>query len=261
MYDEFSLTDGYKSIAEIIDSENPNDDPNKKKYLYLKKSNNEDHIKEVKITSENKKLAPLMVRQGDNQNTNRIYLAGSTLSGKSYLASKLAQDYNLIFPKNKVVFVTALDSDENINKKNIKNFIKLRIDESLLDDPIDLKELHDKLVIFDDFEAFNDKAVVKKLEHLRNDCLNAGRHHGIDVIVCRQSLLEASKTKSLLNNAFQVIGFPKSASRYQFGEYLKRYLHLDNEMIKKILSVPSRWCLVNCTSPLYVLHEYGAFIL
>ena len=66
----------------------------------------------------------------------------------------------------------------------------------------------------------------------------------IDTIVCRQNFLEHNKTKTALNSAFQAIGFPKSASRYQFANWLERYMKFDKKLIQKILKLPSRWVLL-----------------
>jgi len=275
---EFSLDDGYKSIAKVVKKEEKKKEEKGKdhvdrkedkkknkvksnKYLYLKDAeNNSKPNRNFKLDKPDKILLPLMVRQAGGH-PNRIFIAGASLSGKSYLAMKLAQDYNDLFPKNNVILFSYIKTDNNLNKKNIKNFKLMRIDEEMLDSPIDLSELNRSCVIFDDIEHFTDKYIREELVRLRTACLNAGRHDNIDVIVCRQNLLDSSKTRDVLNGAFQVIGFPHSSSRYQFSEWLKRYVFLPPSMIKKILNVDSRWCLINNATPPYCLHERGAFLL
>ena len=144
--------------------------------LNIYNTDKKDRNKEFILTDPNKTIYPLNVRQGDNDDhVNRIYIAGGTLSGKSFLAGRLARSYNRQFPSRNVILFSWVDNDEAY--KGIKNLKKIRIDEEILENPIDLKEEMSKsLVIFDDIEHFNDKDIVKELESIRNSCINAGRH-------------------------------------------------------------------------------------
>jgi hypothetical protein len=130
-----------------------------------------------------------------------------------------------------------------------------------LDDPLTIEEFHDKMVILDDIEAFSDKHIIKELEMFANKLVNTGRHHNIDVIICRQKLMAGHKTSDILNGIHQIVCFPKTASRFQLQNYLERYLHLPKKIIKKILDVPSRWVLINTSNPVYCLHQKGAFLI
>lgn len=145
--------------------------------------------------------------------------------------------------------------------KKIKESKKIRVDESILETPIDIKEeFYNSLVVFDDIEHF-DKEIANELMRLRNISINAGRHCGIDTIVCRQNFLEGNLTKTPLNSAFQIIGFPKTASRYQLASYWTRYLHFDSKMIKKILALSSRWVMINTTLPMFCMWQNGIFLI
>jgi len=273
MYNYLSLdkSEGGRPIAKIRTKTKNKDDEEIRKPLKLKQQERlkkclfinssdkplETMPKTFEITSE-KVLKPLMIRADNEGHANRVFIAGGTLSGKSYLAAKLAKDYQLQFPKNKVILFSWVDDDKNY--KDINNLHKIRIDESILDEPISLDELHDSLCIFDDCEHFTDKAIVAELERLRNCCFNAGRHKNIDTICVRQNLLDGHKTKTILNSAFQVVGFPRGAGRYQLGQWLKRHMFMDKQTIDKILNVPSRWVLINKNPP-YILHQKGCFML
>ena len=46
----------------------------------------------------------------------------------------------------------------------------MRIDESILENPFTLEELHDSITIFDDIEHFPDKEIRKELERVRDSC-------------------------------------------------------------------------------------------
>ncbi len=204
------------------------------------------------------KMKPYNIRQSQGH-ANRIFCAGGTLCGKSYMAGKLARSYQRFHPNNKVILFSWVDDDEAYKK--IKDIHKIRIDDTILNEPIELDELHDSICIFDDIEHFTDPYIIKELERLRDSCINAGRHKNIDVIIARQNLLDGPKTKTALNSSFQVIAFPHSAGRYQLAEMLRRYMAMDKQTINKILNVPSRWVLINRATPPYILHEKGAFLL
>jgi len=204
------------------------------------------------------KLQPLMCDQYGSY-PNRVCLAGTSLCGKSYLAGKMAEDYSSRFPDNKICIFSYIDQDDAYD--SLKNLHRIRIDESILDEPIDLKELHDALIIFDDIECFTNKYIRDELVRLRNACINSGRHEGIATISIRQQMLEGSQTKATLNGMFQFVGFPHAASRFQFGNWLDRYLGLNRKQIKEILKLPSRFVLVNNTAPLFVLYEKGCKLI
>ena len=256
---ELAIDNGDEAIAVFQSKKNKNKD----KYLYYKQlsyNNKKEPNKELFINNDDL-LLPVMNRQ-EGGFPNRVFVAGGTLQGKSYIASKLAEDYHKLFPKNKIILFSWVNNDDNYkNLSKLKVFHKMRIDESILENPFTLEELHDSICIFDDIEHFPDKEIRKELERVRDSCVNAGRHENIDVAVARQNLLEGILTKTCLNSSFQVIGFPHSSSRYQLSEFLRRHMRLDNTLIQKILNVPSRWVLINRNTPSYVLHQKGCFLL
>ena len=191
MFFELSTGKGDKAIAEIIDPDKdalyealPDKEKKKHKrqrnYLYINEFDTPkaDALSVVKLTGK-EILVPVMPRQSGDH-SNRIFLAGGTLCGKSYLAGKIAKDYNRNFKKNKVVNFSWVDDDKAYSK--LKNYHKIRVDESILTDPIDLDELKDSICIFDDIEHFPDKNIRGEVERLRDSSFNAGSHNNNDVL-------------------------------------------------------------------------------
>jgi hypothetical protein len=255
---------GIKSIARIID---PACEDEKKRdedciFLDIVKSDNPDELQtEVKLDGD-LKLEPLFIRQGDDSLNNRIYIAGPSMTGKSFMASLFAKDYKRQFKKNKIAVFSYCDSDKNLNEENLgKRLQRIKVDEGILDDPLELSECNSRLCIFDDIGGFSDKKITDELTRFANRICNTGRHQNIDLVVTSQMLLHGHASRTLLNGCFQVIGFPHYSGKYQLHEWMKRYLYLPAKTIDKILSVPSRWILINNAVPLYVLHERGAFML
>ncbi len=263
MYSGFSLKKGNKSIARIIDPK-IKDDKKKDadaKFIDLVTSDIKDELQTEIVCEEGFKLEPLMVRQGDDKLNNRVYIAGASLSGKSFMATLLAQDYNRQFKKNKVSLFSYVDEDKNLNDKKIKRFQHVQIDEEILQDPLELDECADRLCIFDDIEAYSDRHVVQSLRDFSTKIVNTGRHHNTDVIITSQQLLKGHQSRDVLNGIFQLISFPQTSTRYALFQYLKRYMFLPKNLIDKVLNVRSRWVLLNLSNPQYVLHENGAFLL
>lgn len=278
MFYEFTTNKGDKSIAQILkkkhkEEQDKNGTIKKKKdkklyepeYLDLKKiEKKEGSNRLVSLEDTKKTFLPLMLRQGTKEEPmpNKVFLAGAGLSGKSYLARKLAEDYALQYPDNKIVLISWVENDKNLNEKTLgKNFIRLNIDENILADPIDIKDFHDKLIIMDDIEHFENPYIVKELMRVRNSIVNAGRHNNTDLLCCRQVLMDSKNTRDLLNGVPNIIVFPHSSSRYQLKNYLLKYMMLDSNTVNKLMNVNSRWLLLSNTMPLYALWENGAMLL
>ena len=189
--------------------------------------------------------------------SNRSFFAGSTLSGKSYLANKYAHDYLKQNKKNKVVLFTGVENDDYAD---IKNLHRIRIDDSILENPIKLEELHDSLAIFDDIMAVSDKELRNEVCKIRDRVLSAGRHHNIDALILQQNMLDGFNTKSTLNNCFQVAIFPRSSGKHQASNYLERYMKLPKDKIHDIMNRNSRWVLINLVNPNYLITERDAQI-
>jgi hypothetical protein len=272
----FSDGKGFKSIAKVIPSELSGKiesvrdkkerlkkgDMHEEQLIDLVSSDNIDDLtQEVVIEDPNLELQPLMVLHDQNC-PNRMYIVGQSYCGKTYQACKMAQDWVNVFPKSKVAYISFNeDDDKSCNDTNIENFVKLKISDEVVEDPISLDELHDKLVILDDIDGFSNPKIVKTLETLAKQCINQGRHKAIGTIICRQKLLDGHKSSFILNGVHQVLCFPHSGSRHQVRKYLDKYLSLPKKKIDKILNVPSRWVLINVCNPLYCVHARGEFIV
>lgn len=256
MYYTLSLTDG-EPIASIKGGKF-----DKFKFVRINSSDNEidEPIKEFRFP-DNSKLLPLSIRQtaGSNKDhPNRLYIGGASLCGKSYLAAKIAEDYQIQFPNNRIVIFSALDDDDNFDK--LKNVYRVDCSD-LADDPIPIGEFADTLCIFDDINSFSDKETVKAVNLLRDQLLSTGRHHNTDVISTAQVALDGKKSQQCIINNFGFVGFPKSGGRNHLINYCKTYMALDQDQIDKIIKLPSRWVYLNRVPPVYCLHEKGLFLL
>lgn len=188
---------------------------------------------------------------------NRYLISGPSLCGKSFFAGMIAEDYKRQHPKNRIYVFSAISHDQSLDK--LKPY-RIECNQKIVDDPIQLNELKDSLVIFDDIDAFPEKEISKALNHLRDTIMTTGRHENIAVISTTHLLLEGDKSKKAITQAFTVVLFPSTGGKYHATEFLKRYMGYGKDEIKQIVSVPSRWVLINRV-PRYILHEKGAFMI
>lgn len=257
-------SDNSKEIARIVKKVTDQDGKIKyektKKAIYLISSDTlpSNIRRKIELSDKsNEVFLPNYINQEGNY-PNRMFFGGGSLCGKSYLASKVAEDYNKKHKNNKVILFSGIENDDY---KKVKNFHRIRIDESLLDNPMSLDELHDSLCIFDDIHVVPGKDLQKELCSLRDKCVNAGRHHNTSTMVLQQQLLGGNDTKSSLNGCFQIVGYPKSTSKHQLRNYMKRYLNMPDDEIDRHMKKSTRWLVMNNTNPMYMLSEKDCELL
>jgi hypothetical protein len=188
----------------------------------------------------------------------RFVIAGMTGSGKSTQVRAYVEKYHKMFPDNKVFLFSQHENDPIYDKINY--FMRIKIDEEIVDDPITIEELKNSLCVFDDVDNIQDNAISKAMVKLINDINCNGRHHNISSIVTLHILMNYQKTKSLLSDVSGAMLF-LTGSKYAINRYLKMYAGLDAQQIKKITSLKSRWFYISLTVPQYVISEHSIFII
>ena len=201
----------------------------------------------------------VLPRIEDNQ-VQKIFISGMSGSGKSTYIADYAKNYQKIYPKNKIYIISRHDSDDVLDN-NLKNIKRLQIDSELLDTDINLEDLENSLVIFDDTETIQDKHLKKFVFDLRCDMLQNCRHHNIFMACVEHQILNHASTRLLILECDMVVFFPRSGS-YQIKNYLKNYQGYDKETINMIMSIKSRWITINKnTYPNTIISENDIYIL
>ena len=191
------------------------------------------------------------------EETERIYIAGKSGSGKSCLAAIYAREYHSMFPKRKIIIFTKHEKDkayEGIPHREVL------CDDPILKKPIKVTSLSNRLVIFDDCDHIQDKTINDNVRRLNDDLITTGRKYNIHVLTLQHQLLNYKDTRNLLNEANKVVFF-NSSCNYHITRYLKTYVGLAPEMIKKITGLKSRWTMISLSIPSYIMHEHGIFII
>lgn len=188
----------------------------------------------------------------------RTYICGPSDSGKSYYISMYIEQLKKIYPKRDIFLFSDVKEDKVLDNYNP---LRISLDEKFLDDEIDSESLKNSIVIFDDIDSISNKKIKQKVSNLRDSLLTRGRHEDISVVVTNHSCTNYGFTKVVLNECNSITFFPKSGSTGGIKYMLTKYVGLDNDQIKKIFSLPSRWITIYKHSPMYIIYEKGIYVL
>lgn len=190
-----------------------------------------------------------------------ILLAAPSGAGKTYFACNWIKQF-LKMNKNKEFFI--ISRHEVTEDKQVERLKPYRISLEEFDEgaePIHMEDLENSVVMFDDIENIQNKKIVSKIQSLRNDIAENGRHNNIKLVSCIHVLLGGGQTKILLNEASSVVLFPKSGATHHITLFCKKYMGFNKDTIKKILDLPSRWVSISKRAPYHVIHERGVFLV
>lgn len=183
-----------------------------------------------------------------------VYLYGMSGSGKSWLTRMYAGEFKARRPDYDIFLFSKIVDDPSLVGMDFTPVDIL--DEDILMD-IDLETLKDSLVIFDDTESVESKAIDKKLWDLKNQIAQEGRHYNISCIITTHQALQYNKTRLLLSECTKYVIFPKSGGQKQMQNLMTIYAGLSKKEFADLKDLDSRWVMVNIAYPSYVVHEKG----
>lgn len=186
-----------------------------------------------------------------------FYIAGMSGSGKSTFASKLIDDYIKQYPRGRLWLFSNKDADPALDKH--KKLVRIQLDESLVDEPLNLEELRNSLIIYDDVEFTKNKALDRELERVRDLILQQGRSFGIQMIYIVHQLSNYKSSRIILNECHSITVFPSHVNRNQLDRVLTLYFGLSKEDIDRIEDMKSRAVTIN-KFPKCVIGEKEIFL-
>lgn len=221
-------------------------------------------FKRIKTDSENDKTIELPddstfqpIPNPDPKVREVWYVAGQSGSGKSYFARGIAENYKKLFPEREVYLISKLEEDETLDKMKIGKPKRISL-QSLVDDPPELDEFEDCLVIFDDFDTLNapyDKVVHKLIE----DLAIMGRHTRTSMLILSHYLTNYKKTRLILGEAHYLVLYPMATAFKALKYVCEHYGGLDKEQIASLKKL-GRWVLIAKNYPSYVIAAHEAFM-
>lgn len=244
-----------RQINEIYESLKNNIEPSnsKLKILYneLKKNVN----KKNRITIDNSSMMPIF----DPEEERKVfYIAGMSGCGKSTFTSDLIGNYIKIFPKNNIYLFSNKPSDPVLDKH--KKIIRISLDEELITDPIELNELKNSLVIFDDIEYTPNKLIGEELDRIRDLILQQGRSYKISFCYISHQLTNYKHSRVILNECHSVVLFPKMTTTYALKYLLEKYFGFSKSDIINLKALNTRWVCINKVPP-YVIYQNGIYVV
>ena len=183
----------------------------------------------------------------------RLALFGASGVGKSTLVAQFIHEYKKMYKKNPVYIISPSNSDPAYKGLNI-GWVK--IDDSLISDPLDINEFTHSVLIFDDSELLsNNKEINKSIELFRNSCLENGRKLFITTICVNHVAQNGNQTRKILNECDMICVFPKS-NFAQISRLCKAYYGFSREDLDYMKKLKSRWCCIKRSYPQVIISEH-----
>lgn len=223
-------------------------------YAHLKDDKIKNYFEEFNVSG-NEKIQHIPNRK---QERDILYITGRSGSGKSFYCMQWANEYHKIHPKNPIYLFSALSEDKGSIDK-VKGLKRVKLTPDFFDTEIDLDDLANSLLIFDDIDMLNDKPMLQKLYSILNNVLQLGRHKKISCIYTTHTPTNGQQTKIILAESHSVTLFVHGMGGRSLSYLLESYYGLDKEQVKKIKGIESRWCTITRTYPSIVFSEKGAF--
>jgi hypothetical protein len=184
-----------------------------------------------------------------------LYLTGASGSGKSYSTRKYLEEYKKKYKNNEIYLFSALPEDSSIDPLKPK---RIKIDESLYEDPIPIEEFANSCVIMDDVDCLSDRKIKEAVYAIMNKILEIGRHYSTTCIVTNHLPTDGRATRRILNEAQTVTYFPHSAGN-KIRYLLENYVGVDKKQISRFKRMNTRSVLIFKNFPQVYMtnHEIG----
>ena len=192
------------------------------------------------------------------------YIAGQSGSGKSYIAKMIAENYCKMYPDRKVYLISKLDNDETIDSSKCDI---IRLDYSDWDeDPPEINTIKNCMVIFDDVDTISKGENGVQVQQFADDIATMGRKHGEDqgnitMIYISHTLTNYKKSRVLLLESTHYVLFPQNTSTNTMRHLLLTHVGMDEQDIKKLKKLKSRWICIKKGFPSYLIYQHGAKLL
>lgn len=199
-----------------------------------------------------------LIPNPDPKKRDVFYIAGASGSGKSHIARSIAEGYRMLFPDREIYLVSKLKEDDTLD--NTRGGAPKRIDiQSLVDDPPDIEEFRECMVIIDDIDALA-KEQLRAVHMLADDIAITGRHTCTTLLWLSHHLTNYSKTRLLLNEATVYVIYPQTTSRHALKYLLQTHAGLDEEWIKRLRGM-GRWVAIHKNVPPYLISTHKAALV
>ena len=178
--------------------------------------------------------------------------------GKSYTVGKFLESFRKKCKDRPIYIFSPIKDDKAFMKAKP---IYIKIDESILQDPLQTVEFQSGLCVFDDIESLS-KQYYEIISEFRDRCLEVGRHNGIDIISVSHIIQGGNSTKKIINESDMAIVFPRSnfAAIEKLCRNTYGFDRSDIAYIKEI-SKKSRWVCIKRSYPSVIISEHEVKVI
>ena len=187
----------------------------------------------------------------------RVFVAGASGSGKSFFTASYMREYLEMFP-DRTIYLFSTHDGEKAYESVEHNAIPL--DDSFIENPLTLDNLTGSLCVFDDCDALQDKKLSKAVEALNLDLINNGRKYDIHVVTLSHILMGYAKTRAQLIEANRVVLYP-GGNDYHAKRWMKVYGGIPDRWAREILQEKTRWICFDMRLPRSYITENAVVII
>ena len=182
-----------------------------------------------------------------------LYVVGASGSGKSYWTTQFVKQYKTTNKNKKVYLISPILDDKNIN--SLKPTRLNPESQAFVEDPPEVEDFKNSLLICDDIEAYSNKKTVLRIMNLINSILATGRHFNISLLFLVHNATQGNMTKLLLLESQGLVLFPSNMTGKSSKYLLDKYLGLDKDQIKRIKKMRSIAITIMKTYPMILVAE------
>ena len=131
-------------------------------------------------------------------------MTGPSGSGKSTCTRTNLEQWKKKNKDKEIYMFSSLPEDESLDDVKPQ---RIKLDSSIYEQPIEVEEFKDSVVIFEDIDVNSDKKIRDAVYNILNKVLEIGRHFKITALVTNHLPTNGKDTRRILNKAHQVIYF------------------------------------------------------
>jgi len=209
----------------------------KNKKIYLNNEENDDY-KTFNSLHLDKGIFQLVPNKKKDRAT--IAILAPAGAGKTYFCADYIKQYVKCYPENEVFFFSEKPVDKIID--DIEQVQRVVIDDDIIVNPIDYKELNNCLCIFDDIDGLTKKYKTPVYE-LRDKLYKLARANFVSVIATNHALAGGkAETGTMLRESDIIVFFPKKTTPMNLKYLIENYTCITKPDLTKLKKSKSRWC-------------------
>ena len=250
-----------KPIAEIVDLKGKSDG----RFLFLHRKPETDKFPkgffdEITLDKEEKFKWIPDIRQDYND---AICVSAPKGTGKSTLVAHFATTIKKVFKLTDDDVIVCKKSPIEDPAFEELNPQYVYINDEFLENPLTCDEISPdkspKVIILDDLDSINSKALKDCVIKFTNSLLEEGRKYNIYILIANHHLASGLATKAILSESDYLVFFPEAVTS-DFRYALQKYCDMPISVIRDLKKIGSKWVMFYQHSPRFVLSERRAFI-